>query len=103
MHDDDEGEIIDCKVVHGFRWYKLRVTTRAVSTEVRVKPNTLGKARGRQGGGGDGRPRGVKGATLVSATLGVLEVACLKDFRFLLAEHEQVGRRGLRRTWLSPE
>ncbi|CAM9143892.1 unnamed protein product [Scytosiphon promiscuus] len=33
MEEDDEGEILDCKIVHGFRWYRLRVTTRAASTQ----------------------------------------------------------------------
>lgn len=36
MEEDDEGYILDCKVVHGFRWYRVRVTTRAVSTQVRA-------------------------------------------------------------------
>lgn len=35
MEEDDEGEILEYKVVHGFRWYRLRVTTRAASTQVR--------------------------------------------------------------------
>lgn len=73
MLDDDEGEIIDCKVVHGFRWYKLRVTTRAVSTEVRVKLSTWGKARA--GGGGHCCLQGVSG------------IACMKGVRFLFAQY----------------
>ena len=32
MQEDDEGDILECKVVHGFRWYRVRVTTRAAST-----------------------------------------------------------------------
>lgn len=33
MQEDDEGDILECKVVHGFRWYRVRVTTRAASTQ----------------------------------------------------------------------
>lgn len=36
MEEDDEGDILECRVVHGFRWYRVRVTTRAVSTQVRA-------------------------------------------------------------------
>lgn len=35
MGEDDEGEVLQHEVVHGFRWYRVRVLTRSISTEVR--------------------------------------------------------------------
>lgn len=35
MEEDDEGEVLQHEVAHGFRWYRVRVLTRSISTEVR--------------------------------------------------------------------
>lgn len=108
MHEDDEGEIIDCKVVHGFRWYKLRVTTRAVSTEVRWKLNTWGKACSgsgiREGGGGRGLPccRRIVGCDCLCDTQRAWEFLSASIFTVRFQSISRRGDGGGRHTWLSP-